>query len=382
MNWFIKYFNKNLNLVINDCVSKYKKYNITHNQLNSIVNTDNSPNKVLSHKYLLWISAVLANQNRTSNIELRFMNDGEFEDYDKLWSFLNKYYLLSINNKLNQEHKNIFSFKSLSSLITAISDYPEHTSRKYKPVTEDMGEPKIGDNNIIINEDSYKVVELTDYNKAKNLLCHSQNIKWCVKHENTWNEYDISENNPIYMILKNNKPYVLFGSEAGQLKNINDDKLNQNQIEELLPIFIKMVKLGIKIRYDRDTMDLYSNKEFVSIPEVKKMLVNNPVSSYQYAYYTLKGRFPEGEPAISKNVGLSFLYAKDILKGRFELAEPIIGTSARFSYHYAYYVLKDRFEMGEPAINSDPYYSKLYAKNIFKYTNKNQATNKSLIPLS
>jgi len=51
-------------------------------------------------------------------------------------------------------------------------------------------------------------------------------------------------------------------------------------------------------------------------------LATDAEQSVIYAQKVLKGRFPEGEPAIAQNIPLALDYARDIMNGRFELAEP------------------------------------------------------------
>lgn len=76
--------------------------------------------------------------------------------------------------------------------------------------------------------------------------------------------------------------------------------------------------------------------------------------SYQYAYYVLKGPFPEGEPIIATDATYSRRYAFDVLKGRFHLGEPAIATDGWQSARYACELLNAPFPLGEAAIHSDP----------------------------
>lgn len=50
-------------------------------------------------------------------------------------------------------------------------------------------------------------------------------------------------------------------------------------------------------------------------------LAKDAEQSLLYAERVLKGRFPEGEPAIAQDHELAFQYAKGVIKGRFEEAE-------------------------------------------------------------
>ena len=57
-------------------------------------------------------------------------------------------------------------------------------------------------------------------------------------------------------------------------------------------------------------------------------------AAYVYAHDVIKGRFPEGEPAIAQHAHAAYAYARDVLKGRFPEGEPVIAKDAEWAYAY------------------------------------------------
>ena len=60
-------------------------------------------------------------------------------------------------------------------------------------------------------------------------------------------------------------------------------------------------------------------------------IVRSTSHSLHYALLVVKGRFPEGEEAISKDAYFSVIYAVRCLKGRFLLGEEKIKTFKKYS---------------------------------------------------
>jgi hypothetical protein len=94
-------------------------------------------------------------------------------------------------------------------------------------------------------------------------------------------------------------------------------------------------------------------------PPTEKELTD-PQRAYHHAKFVLKGRFPEGEPAIAKDPDYAYRYARDVLMGRFPEGEAAIATEPYLAYLYARDVLKGRFPEGEAAIAKNPRAAKLY----------------------
>lgn len=91
--------------------------------------------------------------------------------------------------------------------------------------------------------------------------------------------------------------------------------------------------------------------------------------AYYYAQRILKKRWPAGEKVILDNSPkFAYLYARNIIKGRWKKAEPFIATCEYSSYYYAKYVLKGRF----------PYFEKQLEEKNFRlnrYMHEHQIVN-------
>lgn len=79
---------------------------------------------------------------------------------------------------------------------------------------------------------------------------------------------------------------------------------------------------------DLEEFDDEEFKEFAkeTYAPVMYIIVRNAKLSAMYAIYEIKGRFPEGEPAIMKSPEYASRYAMEALHKRWPEAEPIIKT--------------------------------------------------------
>jgi hypothetical protein len=90
--------------------------------------------------------------------------------------------------------------------------------------------------------------------------------------------------------------------------------------------------------------------------------LTGPYDAYWYAIRVLKGRFPEGEPAIATSDTYAYLYARNVLKGRFPEGEAAIATNPDWAYHYARDVIEGRWLEAEATIATDPLSAEPYLK--------------------
>jgi hypothetical protein len=130
-----------------------------------------------------------------------------------------------------------------------------------------------------------------------------------------------------------------------------------SHISFLITSFINEVSVIIK--YPGPDINLDYNP-------IKHILKKSPGTSYDYAMYTLKDRFPEGEPTILKNAFFARMYAFDILKERWLEAEPLIMSEPVEAYFYARDILKDRWIEAEDIIIKDPWSAYSYAKYVLE----------------
>ena len=98
-------------------------------------------------------------------------------------------------------------------------------------------------------------------------------------------------------------------------------------------------------------------------PPTKKELTD-PDWAYHYARDVIKGRWPEGEPAIATHPGYVYLYAKDVIRGRWPEAEAAIATNPKLAYHYAKDVIGGRWPEAEATIAKIPVWAGMYAIDV------------------
>ena len=68
--------------------------------------------------------------------------------------------------------------------------------------------------------------------------------------------------------------------------------------------------------------------------ELVSAVAKHPKSAFEYAYYIIKGRFPEGEATIAKNPQWAFFYAAEIIEGRFPEGEAAMSKDPHWASRY------------------------------------------------
>ena len=103
-------------------------------------------------------------------------------------------------------------------------------------------------------------------------------------------------------------------------------------------------------------------------PSVKQLTLmkRNLLLAYRYAFYDLRGRWPEAEPYIMKDPFYAFGYARNVIKGRWPEAEPYIMKDPEFALNYSVMVIKGRWPEAEPYIMKDPEQAFEYAVHILQ----------------
>ena len=86
----------------------------------------------------------------------------------------------------------------------------------------------------------------------------------------------------------------------------------------------------------------YKNKP-EELKKREKYIAKSPKYAYYYAKEVLKGPFPAGEAAISKNALCASAYAKGVLNGPFPAGEAAIAKDALYVNAYARDILKKDF---------------------------------------
>ena len=87
------------------------------------------------------------------------------------------------------------------------------------------------------------------------------------------------------------------------------------------------------------------------LPTQKEL--TDPGYAYDYAMDVIKGRWPEGEEAISKEPAYAYYYIKDFIKGRWPEGEEAISKDSQWAYFYARDIIEDRWPEGEEAISKN-----------------------------
>lgn len=91
-----------------------------------------------------------------------------------------------------------------------------------------------------------------------------------------------------------------------------------------------------------------------------------PEAAYHYALNVIKGRWPEGEPVIAKDLRWATSYAEFVIKGRWPEIEPRFLQDPRRAALYARDVLKKRWPKVEPLIAQDLRSAVIYAIYVLK----------------
>jgi hypothetical protein len=367
MNWFINYIFKYANL--NDKINLLsKKYKIEPTIINKLIQLDPTPNKT----YLDWITKLYKNNNRILEDKDKFLHSLSIFHTKK-----HLFHNLDISNDINK-------YKSLGELDTILNEKKlDNTVSKREQVR--LNETK--GQEVVYQDGVYSVIDIKTPEAASKLL---RNTKLCVKNPETFNKYNINENNKLLLITKNNERYLLLNEESKQLMDIYDNQLSSEEYISIKPLLKKLWKKGIlkqpPIIFSRNKekdINEYSYDEVKKYPslaydycafknnsqpikELEPTIARNAELSYYYANSILGGEFKLGEKIIATNALNSYLYARDVLKGPFKLGEVAIAKDADYSYLYARDVLKGPFKLGEEAIATNAYYSYLYAKDILK----------------
>jgi hypothetical protein len=77
-------------------------------------------------------------------------------------------------------------------------------------------------------------------------------------------------------------------------------------------------------------------------PEAEKYIVKNLEWTYYYAMSVIKGRWPEAEKYIIKDPLWACFYARDVIKGRWPEAEKIIKSNEDYWNRYREFLEKGR----------------------------------------
>ena len=280
-----------------------KKYDISEEEVRSLANYDPTNTK----SYLDWIirhKQELRDQQHTQDVLKVFEKAKKSQALTK---------------------KDINQYKTFDELETTLHSIPEdqlETTRGKERKQTETGQK------VVYNKSPYKVLEITTPEAMSHL---ARNTKWCVKDPKFFNEYKP----PFYMVLKNGQPYVLIHRPSDQIKDVEDEEVGEEALDELVSIF--------KVIFN-----------------IEHPALITPQKAFSYAQVVIKGRWPEAEEIIKESPEMAYFYAQDVVKGRWPEAEEIIKESPEVAYSYARDVIKDRWPEAEEIIMQDPDAAEMY----------------------
>ena len=183
-------------------------------------------------KYVPWMLK-LANKG-----DLIFPEDGE-KVRDVLDAFM-----IQVKSPEFRDPKDINAYKSFGDLAEVIEDNEGLTSKTLsKKISEKQGV------NIIYDEDPYKIYKIATKEAAAKMCRHT---KWCVKDPKYSTHY--LNRGPLFMLVKNDEPYVLFHFETKDIKDVFDRPITKEIADEIYPIISQFNQFK-KLDIDNATME-------------------------------------------------------------------------------------------------------------------------------
>ena len=212
------------------------------------------------------------------------------EDIDKITGYLKRYSRLKNSPRVPVEMRDINRFNSPGDLAQWL-DSSEGVKSKGQ-VTRELS---LEGQEVIYSRGRYKVVKVTTPEAAAQLFKHTE---WCVKDPRWFVDYDPKV---FYMVMKDNKPYVLIHAETGQVKDVYDNSIGARIGSEIQ--FVRSVISNIKL--SDESFPLFSKEEILNI--------RSPRWAYLYACDVIRGRWPEAEEFIKKDPEWAHYYARDVI---------------------------------------------------------------------
>ena len=214
--------------------------------------------------------------------------------------------------KSRLQNKDINSYKRLSDIENVV-----------EPLLGIKTNNKICDINLpgvrIVKRDGpYVIVRVDDPESLAEL---GEGTKWCTRasYPNCMAEQYIDDYGHMYIILLNERPIVQYTPIYDEIKDINNDWINNTNATKLLSLIPPPP-------IDSDAKTLFTYAAFVMMqrwPEAEPRIMKDPASARWYADHFI-GRWPEAEPYIMRDTDEACVYAAEIIGGRWPEAEPYI----------------------------------------------------------
>lgn len=368
-----------------------------------LYNTDPTSNK----KYIKWLIKQFNNNNiyiselhQVQTPQIRLPEDQQ-RLKDTLEAF-DKY-----KARIPSEHRDLMKI-DIYQLDNVVDEYVTVGKSSYVQLGNKIPEGA----ELIANEEPYKifVVEQIDHDpildghdnqdKIKALETLGVGSKWCTRADYDSNDMGSMAshylaNADVYVVYKNNKPFMQFDLYSMQFMDARDHEINlkklDDQLKELLldiiphkHTVIRVFELGSSREKDIDTVRKTANfaykyaKDVIGgrwpegekailldwtialqyaneilkerWPELERKIVDHPSASCSYAAHIIGGRWPEAEPYIMKDAFYALKYAEDVIKGRWPEAESLMLHDPGTAYHYAHRVAEERVPAVEKII--------------------------------
>lgn len=166
---------------------------------------------------------------------------------------------------------------------------------------------------VFYDEPPWKVVKITTP-EASDKLCRPE---WCIKDEKYWGAYGCGQDAPAYLVFMDGEKYAIIVPHKGELKDMDNESLEP--IGEFVELF-KRLNPRMKTAWISD----FVNLEHLVKP-IEEIMAN-PESAYRHARFIVKGRWPDGETAISGDPWWAYMYANDVVNGRWLEGEYAIAS--------------------------------------------------------
>jgi hypothetical protein len=197
--------------------------NLTEEDIISIIEYDPTGNKGL---YVPWILKLV------SRGILKFPEDGE-----KVKETLTQFHTLK-NAPQFTGNKDINSYKTYGDLAEAVNQNKEvKTKGQLNRTAIEQGMQ------VIYEDPVYTIIKITTPQAAAKLC---RDTKWCVKDPKFSKDY-LSQG-PLFMLERNDQPYVLFHFETKSIKDIYDRSITKDIADEIRFLLVKFTQFKTAIQ--------------------------------------------------------------------------------------------------------------------------------------
>lgn len=222
-------------------------------------------------------------------------------------------------------------------------------------------------NRLIKQIGPYKLIEINEYSGMEQFKKESKTVptKWCVAYPDKFDLYGP----PIFMVARNDKPYVMIVYHEDEIKDINNKVISTSDFNILMDNkLIDVQQLPFTVDGDsKYFVNFIADKLSLDFDDLLKF--DKPV---MLIYYGKKHKLSKHQYDIIRNIIarknnslLAYAYAKELVGGRDRMAEQIIlnNKSPFIAAQYAIDVIKNRWPEAEPIIRQSDYALDIYEEH-------------------